>query len=78
MLTSQLHLWDLDKGVKTAVASHSSCEHSFVILKTDNTMVQWYCNDCYAGPGWLIYECQYCRYYRCGTCMMRTTSSMLS
>ncbi|KAH8681574.1 hypothetical protein BX600DRAFT_505241 [Xylariales sp. PMI_506] len=36
----------------------NSCAHSFKLIKTDNTLIQWYCNVCNSGPHWGIYECQ--------------------
>ncbi|TFB03236.1 hypothetical protein CCMA1212_004482 [Trichoderma ghanense] len=45
-----------------------SCAHSFVMIKSDNTLVQWICQHCRSGPHWAIYECTYCKLHLCRPC----------
>ncbi|EHK22245.1 uncharacterized protein TRIVIDRAFT_28110 [Trichoderma virens Gv29-8] len=45
-----------------------SCAHSFVMIKSDNTLVQWVCQHCRSGPHWAIYECTYCKLHLCRPC----------
>ncbi|AEO60592.1 hypothetical protein MYCTH_2316167 [Thermothelomyces thermophilus ATCC 42464] len=52
-----------------ALASYSQCAHSFVMIKSDNTLIEWRCHDCHDGPFWFIWECRYCRHHTCRTCM---------
>ncbi|KAI0598323.1 hypothetical protein F4775DRAFT_592582 [Biscogniauxia sp. FL1348] len=33
-----------------------SCAHSFQMIKSDNTLVQFSCYVCQAGPSWFIFE----------------------
>ncbi|KAK4134703.1 hypothetical protein BT67DRAFT_302160 [Trichocladium antarcticum] len=50
-----------------ALASH--CAHSFVMIKSDNTLIQWTCHLCHSGPHWCIFECRYCRLHTCRACI---------
>ncbi|KAK4125503.1 hypothetical protein N657DRAFT_654161 [Parathielavia appendiculata] len=52
-----------------ALASHTHCAHSFVMIKSDNTLIQWTCHVCHHGPFWFIWECRYCRLHTCRSCM---------
>ncbi|KAK4246530.1 hypothetical protein C7999DRAFT_15357 [Corynascus novoguineensis] len=52
-----------------ALASHSHCAHSFVMIKSDNTLIEWRCHVCHSGPFWFIWECRYCRLHTCRSCM---------
>ena len=52
-----------------ALAGHGHCAHSFVMIKSDNTLVQWTCHVCHCGPFWFIWECRYCRLHTCRNCM---------
>lgn len=51
------------------MAIASRCAHSFVMLKSDNTLIQWTCHLCHSGPHWVIYECRYCRLHTCRPCV---------
>ncbi|KAL5594705.1 uncharacterized protein BROUX77_008052 [Berkeleyomyces rouxiae] len=57
----------LEEPVNMA-ASLSRCAHSFILIKTDNSLLQWTCNLCHSGPHWMIYECQYCKLHTCQPC----------
>ncbi|KAK1472063.1 hypothetical protein CABS01_04706 [Colletotrichum abscissum] len=35
------------------------CAHSFKMIKSDSTLIQWTCNLCHSGPHWSIFECRY-------------------
>ncbi len=52
-----------------ALAGHGHCAHSFVMIKSDNTLIQWTCHVCHSGPFWFIWECRYCRLHTCRSCM---------
>ncbi|KAK3898035.1 hypothetical protein C8A05DRAFT_19306 [Staphylotrichum tortipilum] len=52
-----------------ALATRKTCAHWFLIIKSDNTLIQWMCNGCYAGPFWCIWECQWCKSHACRTCV---------
>ena len=52
----------------TAMAVASNCPHSFKLIKSDSTLVQWTCNLCHSGPHWCIFECRYCKLHTCRTC----------
>ncbi|KAL2196785.1 hypothetical protein P885DRAFT_77906 [Corynascus similis CBS 632.67] len=39
-----------------ALASHSHCAHSFIMIKSDNTLIEWRCHVCHSGPFWFIWE----------------------
>lgn len=45
-----------------------SCAHDFRMIKSDNTLMQWYCQHCHYGPQWVIYECAYCKLQLCRVC----------
>ncbi|KAI3528826.1 hypothetical protein CSPX01_15937 [Colletotrichum filicis] len=34
------------------------CAHSFKMIKSDSTLIQWTCNLCHSGPHWSIFECR--------------------
>lgn len=42
--------------VRMELANHSHCARSFVMIKSDNTLIQWTCNVCHHGPFWFIWE----------------------
>ncbi|KAH8653951.1 hypothetical protein BGZ60DRAFT_419039 [Tricladium varicosporioides] len=44
------------------------CNHSFNLLKSESTLIQWTCSMCYSGPHWYIFECKYCRLKACRPC----------
>ncbi|CZR65284.1 related to protein glass [Phialocephala subalpina] len=44
------------------------CNHSFVMLKSESTLIQWACSMCYSGPHWFIFECRYCKLRTCPPC----------
>jgi hypothetical protein len=35
--------------------------HSFNLLKSESTLIQWVCSMCHSGPYWYIFECKYCK-----------------
>ena len=49
----------------------ASCSHEFLVIKTDTTLLLWYCSLCYSGPHWLIYECKFCKIKRCKPCTQK-------
>ncbi|EKD21417.1 hypothetical protein MBM_00530 [Drepanopeziza brunnea f. sp. 'multigermtubi' MB_m1] len=44
------------------------CHHSFNLLKSESTLIQWTCAMCHTGPHWYIFECKYCRLKTCRPC----------
>ncbi len=44
------------------------CNHSFNMLKSESTLIQWVCSMCHSGPHWYIYECKYCKLKTCRPC----------
>ncbi|KAK4206120.1 hypothetical protein QBC37DRAFT_301439, partial [Rhypophila decipiens] len=42
--------------------------HSFKMIKSPTTLVEWSCQRCYSYPHSWIFECQYCKFYMCGSC----------
>ncbi|KAH8884849.1 hypothetical protein GQ53DRAFT_786015 [Thozetella sp. PMI_491] len=50
------------------MAHATNCAHSFKMIKTDNTLIQWTCQLCHSGPHWWIFECQYCKLHTCRAC----------
>lgn len=50
------------------MAVSSSCAHSFKMIKSDNSLIQWACNMCHSGPHWWIFECRYCKAHMCRAC----------
>ncbi|CAH0048690.1 unnamed protein product [Clonostachys solani] len=38
----------------------NACPHSFTMIKSDSTLVQWMCSFCHSGPAWFIFQCKYC------------------
>lgn len=46
----------------------NSCAHSFKMIKSDSTLVQWICQYFRSGPHWVIYECIYCKIHLCRSC----------
>lgn len=47
----------------------NSYAHSFEMIKSDNTLVQWTCNLCYLELHWQIFKCQYYKFYTCRACI---------
>ncbi|TQW07485.1 hypothetical protein IF2G_04646 [Cordyceps javanica] len=45
-----------------------SCVHSFTLIKSDSTLMQWVCQFCLSGPSHMIYECAYCKLHLCHMC----------
>ncbi|KAK7956912.1 uncharacterized protein PG986_006134 [Apiospora aurea] len=43
------------------MAVANNCAHSFKMIKSDSTLIQWTCNLCHSGPSWWIFECRYCK-----------------
>ena len=54
--------------LSSAYKMSKACSHSFSILKSDSTLVQWICKCCHSGPHWLIFECIYCKLHVCRAC----------
>ncbi|KAK4243260.1 hypothetical protein C7999DRAFT_18368 [Corynascus novoguineensis] len=52
-----------------ALASPAHCTHSFVMVKLDNTLIQWTCHICYCSTFWFTWECRYCLLHTCKNCM---------
>ncbi|KAI9050575.1 hypothetical protein LZ554_005736 [Drepanopeziza brunnea f. sp. 'monogermtubi'] len=46
----------------------SYCHHSFNLLKSESTLIQWTCAMCHTGLHWYIFECKYCRLKTCRPC----------
>ncbi|KAH8674362.1 hypothetical protein BGZ60DRAFT_269652 [Tricladium varicosporioides] len=44
------------------------CSHSFNLLKSESTLIQWVCSTCHSGPHWYIFECKYCKLKSCRPC----------
>lgn len=68
-----VHGWQGNASAPLAIrretmAMATSCAHSFVMIKSDSTLLQWTCNICHSGPSWFIFECQYCKLHCCRTC----------
>ncbi|KAI1102278.1 hypothetical protein F4804DRAFT_269803 [Jackrogersella minutella] len=38
------------------MAVGNNCAHSFKMLKSDSTLIQWTCHMCHSGPHWWIFE----------------------
>lgn len=45
------------------------CTHEYQLLKSDTSLVQWYCALCNQGPAWMIMECKFCKLKVCRACM---------
>jgi hypothetical protein len=50
------------------MALPSYCNHSFNLLKSESTLIQWVCSMCHGGPHWYIFECKYCKLKTCRPC----------
>lgn len=46
-----------------------SCYHLFFLIKSQNTLVNWFCSECYMGPCWAILECRMCQLHLCQGCV---------
>ncbi|RMJ17894.1 hypothetical protein BHE90_009300 [Fusarium euwallaceae] len=46
----------------------NACAHSFRMIKSDSTLIQWVCQHCRSGPHWMIFECTYCKLHLCRPC----------
>ncbi|KAH6996285.1 hypothetical protein EDB80DRAFT_286599 [Ilyonectria destructans] len=46
----------------------NACAHSFRMIKSDSTLIQWVCQHCRSGPHWMIFECTYCKLHLCRVC----------
>ncbi|KAF5523166.1 hypothetical protein CGCA056_v005243 [Colletotrichum aenigma] len=56
------------------MAVASACAHSFKMIKSDSTLIQWTCNLCHSGPHWWIFECRYCKIHTCRSNPVDTTT----
>ncbi|KAK3369546.1 hypothetical protein B0T24DRAFT_361916 [Lasiosphaeria ovina] len=45
------------------------CAHGFKMIKSDNTLMQWSCQLCHSGPHWWIFECRFCKFKTCHSCL---------
>ena len=45
-----------------------TCSHKWEKLKTNSTIMQFFCGFCYHGPHYWIYECRYCSVKACQPC----------
>jgi len=50
------------------MATATRCPHSFKMIKSESTLMQWHCNLCHSGPHWWIFECKYCKIHTCRVC----------
>ncbi|KAF2747901.1 hypothetical protein M011DRAFT_443174 [Sporormia fimetaria CBS 119925] len=50
------------------MAHSRTCTHSFKIIKSDTTLIQWNCNQCHSGPHTFINECEHCKFKACTPC----------
>ncbi|PMD51254.1 uncharacterized protein K444DRAFT_601540 [Hyaloscypha bicolor E] len=53
------------------------CNHSFNLLKSESTLIQWVCSMCHSGPHWYIFECKYCKLKTCRPCTNKFSSRVL-
>ncbi|OJD28640.1 uncharacterized protein BKCO1_1290002, partial [Diplodia corticola] len=53
------------------MAVSGNCEHSFKMVKSDNSLIHWICNMCHSGPHWFIFECQRCKLKTCRPCSQK-------
>lgn len=53
----------------TMAVAPDQCAHTFQMIKSESTMIQWLCASCHSGPHWWIFECRYCRIHLCRGCM---------
>ncbi|KAK0701853.1 hypothetical protein B0T26DRAFT_659633 [Lasiosphaeria miniovina] len=51
------------------MANTTHCAHSFKMIKSDSTLIQWTCHICHSGPHWWIFECRYCKINTCRPCI---------
>ncbi|KAG9258952.1 uncharacterized protein F5Z01DRAFT_10965 [Emericellopsis atlantica] len=51
-----------------SVTMSVACAHSFQMIKSETTLVQWLCHFCRSGPHWAIFECSYCKLQLCRAC----------
>lgn len=49
--------------------SSQCCYHLFFLIKSQNSLVTWFCRECYMGPCWAILECRLCRVHLCRRCV---------
>ncbi|PSS02276.1 hypothetical protein BD289DRAFT_256176 [Coniella lustricola] len=54
--------------VVSTMAISTTCAHDFQLVKTDSTLIVWYCNLCLGGPFYMIWECKYCKLHTCRNC----------
>jgi hypothetical protein len=53
--------------------------HSYVLIKSESTLMQWSCHLCYLGELWAVYECEYCKRKVCSpSCMAKDISPCCS
>jgi hypothetical protein len=64
-LTSQLTFLAVSAS-KMALPGY--CNHSFNLLKSESTLIQWVCSMCHSGPHWYIFECKDCKLKTCRPC----------
>lgn len=58
-------------AVTMAVPRDSTCDHSFVMIKSDTALLLWHCNYCHAGAFWYIFECKHCKIKACRVCTQK-------
>lgn len=64
------HLKILNHSLDTVIKiTMGVCAHSFRIIKSDSTLVQWVCWMCQSGPHWWVFECRYCKIHTCRACV---------
>lgn len=62
------HSLTLASNTSNKMAVPNYCSHSFNLLKSETTLIQWCCQMCHAGPNWYIFECKYCKLKTCRAC----------
>jgi hypothetical protein len=65
---AQLQNEKFNYGNRTGKGPFPVCEHSFKVIKSDNTVIQWNCHVCHSGPYQVLYECQHCNLKACRPC----------
>ncbi|KAH7072111.1 hypothetical protein BKA63DRAFT_62823 [Paraphoma chrysanthemicola] len=50
------------------IMAASHCQHSWQVIKSDTTLIQWNCHNCHSGPHSFVYECKNCKIKTCQPC----------
>jgi hypothetical protein len=54
------------------MAAPANCQHSYKVVKSDTTLIQWTCNRCLSTQHSTIYECQNCKLKTCEKCASKS------